>query len=88
MGLWIESGFDEARFWKQTPRLFAISVAARGRVIEREQHARAWLAWHTAALPRMDKFPSLETVMGVKRQVRRQSVSEMEAAMAAWAARG
>jgi hypothetical protein len=63
-------------------------MAARGRVVEREQQARAWLAWHTAALPRMDKFPSLEKVMGVKRQARRQTASEMEGLFAAWAARG
>jgi hypothetical protein len=46
------------------------------------------LAWHVAALPRLQKFPTLETLMGVKRTVKRQTVSEMEAIFAAWAARG
>lgn len=54
----------------------------------REQQGRAWLAWHTAALPRVKKFPTLESLMGIKRKARRQTVSEMEAIFAAWASRG
>jgi hypothetical protein len=46
------------------------------------------LAWHVAALPRLKKFPALDKLMGVKRMARRQTVSEMEAIFAAWAARG
>jgi hypothetical protein len=57
-------------------------------VIEREQQGRAWLAWHVAVLPRQTKFPSLERLMGVKRTAKSQTVSEMEAIFAAWAARG
>jgi hypothetical protein len=57
-------------------------------VIEREQQGRAWLAWHVAALPRLKKFPELNALMGVKQTARRQTVSEMEAILAAWAARG
>jgi hypothetical protein len=57
-------------------------------VIEREQQGRAWLAWHVAVLPRQTKFPSLERLMGVKRTAKNQTVSEMEAIFAAWAARG
>ena len=56
-------------------------------MFEREQQGRAWLAWHVAALPRMKKFPDLEKMMGVKRQAKRQTVAEMEAIFAAWAAR-
>jgi hypothetical protein len=55
---------------------------------EREQQGRAWLAWHTAALPRLKTFPKLESLTGIKTKARRQTVSEMEAIMAAWAARG
>jgi hypothetical protein len=57
-------------------------------LIEREQQGRAWLAWHTAALPREKKFPPLEKLMGVKRKAKRQTVSEMDAIFKAWAARG
>jgi hypothetical protein len=57
-------------------------------VIEREQQGRAWMAWHVAALPRLKNFPTLERLMGVKRTAKGQTVSEMEAIFAAWAARG
>jgi hypothetical protein len=57
-------------------------------VIEREQQGRAWMAWHIAALPRLKKFPTLESLMGVKRTAKRQTVSEMEAIFKAWSARG
>jgi hypothetical protein len=57
-------------------------VSAAGRVIEREQQGRAWMAWHVAALPRLKKFPTLESLMGVKRVIRQQSPEEMEAVFA------
>jgi hypothetical protein len=59
--------------------------------VERAQHehqARAWLAWHTAVLPRLKKFPTLESLTGTKRTMRRQTAAEMEAIFKAWAARG
>lgn len=56
--------------------------------LEREHQGRAWLAWHTAAMPQMKKFPALDKLMGVKRETRRQTVSEIEAVLMAWAARG
>jgi hypothetical protein len=36
----------------------------------------------------MKKFPELEKLMGTKRNAKRQTVSEIEAILAAWAARG
>lgn len=57
-------------------------------MIEREQQGRAWLAWHVAALPRLKKFPTLDSLMGVKRKARRQTAAEMDAIFKAWAARG
>jgi len=54
----------------------------------RQQRGRAWQAWHTAALPRLKTFPTLESLMGIKRQAHRQTVSEMEAIFKAWAAKG
>lgn len=56
--------------------------------LEREHQGRAWQAWHTAVLPRLKKFPTLESLMGVKRKATRQTVSEMDAIFRAWAARG
>lgn len=54
-------------------------MAARGRVVERDHQGRAWLAWHVAALPRLKKFPTLESLLGVKKKVRRQSPEELAA---------
>lgn len=58
--------------------------------LQREHQGRAWQAWHVATLTRMDakKFPSLESLMGVKRKATRQTVSEMDAIFRAWAAKG
>ena len=47
--------------------------------MEREHHGRAWLAWHVAALPRLKKFPTLESLLGLKRKVRAQSPDELDA---------
>lgn len=47
--------------------------------MEREHHGRAWLAWHVAALPRQKKFPTLESLLGVKKRARRQSPEELAA---------
>jgi hypothetical protein len=55
---------------------------------EREQQGRAWMAWHVAALPRVKKFPTLESLISGKRKAKRQTVSEMEAIFKAWASRG
>jgi len=52
---------------------------------EREHDARAWLAWHVAALYRMPprKFPKLKTLLAPKRR-RTQSWQEQCAVMDAW----
>lgn len=47
--------------------------------LEREHHGRAWASWHTAALPKMKKFPSLESLMGIKRKIKAQSPDELAA---------
>lgn len=46
--------------------------------LEREQQARAWQAWHIAALPRVDKFPALEKFMGLKREPSVQTPEEIK----------
>jgi len=71
-----------------TPRVMQLVFEGASQRIEREHQGRAWLAWHTAALPRLKTFPKLESLTGTKRHARRQTVSEMEAIFAAWAARG
>ena len=71
-----------------TPRVMALVFAGSSDRFTREQQGRAWEAWHTAALPRLKKFPTLDDLMGVKRKAQRQTVSEMDAIFKAWAARG
>jgi len=71
-----------------TPRVMALVFAGASDRIASEQQGRAWQAWHTAALPRLKTFPTLESLMGMKRQAQRQTVSEMEAIFKAWAQRG
>lgn len=71
-----------------TPRVMQLVFQGASERFEREQQGRAWMAWHVAALPRVKKFPTLESLMGIKRKAKRQTVSEMEAIFKAWAARG
>lgn len=71
-----------------TPRVMHLVFQGASERFEREQQGRAWMAWHVAALPRVEKFPTLESLMGIKRKAKRQTVSEMEAIFKAWAARG
>lgn len=66
----------------------ALVFAGAADRLAREHQARMSLAWHTAALPRLKKFPDLNSLMGVKRTARRQTASEMDAIFKAWAARG
>lgn len=47
--------------------------------MDREQRHRAWLAWHTAALPRMKTFPTLEKLMGPEKPRRAMSQDEIAA---------
>lgn len=62
-----------------TPRRLTTAFAAKSKIMERDYQGRAWLAWHVAALTRMDakKFPTLDAIMGVKREARRQSPEEI-----------
>jgi hypothetical protein len=66
----------------------ALVFAGAAERLKQQQQGRAWVAWHTAALPRLKTFPTLESLIGIKRKVRRQTVSEMEAIFKAWAERG
>lgn len=77
----MEAGFDPDAFWRQTPRLFDIAIRARIRVKEQDQQARAWLAWHVAALPKMKRFPGLSDLLGIKRKAKLQTPDEIEAGL-------
>lgn len=62
-----------------TPRVFGIVVKAHAEVLRREHRGRAWQAWHTAALPRMKRFPALEKLLGIGRTAQAQTPDEMRA---------
>lgn len=61
---WIAAGFSEDAFWSKTPRQIWVHHEAHKLRIEREHRARAWLAWHTAAIARMKHLPKLEDLAG------------------------
>jgi hypothetical protein len=49
----------------------------------REYRARAWLAWHVAALGRVKRMPKLERLMP-KQKPPEQSIDQQMAIMRAW----
>jgi len=57
-----------------------VTLEARGRWAAREHDARAWLAWHTAALTRMDhrRFPRSPDALTGRRQPLRRNQSRNE----------
>jgi len=54
--------------------------------LEREQNARAWQAWHIAALQRMKKMPELKKLFVNNTEIPRQTWRQQLATMQAWAA--
>lgn len=70
------AGFDPARFWDITPRLFALEMdAAADRT-----HLRMREIWFGAMLPNLKNPPSLEEFSGGRRDRR----SEIIRCLAAW----
>lgn len=63
-------------------RLYVLTLKAKGRAAEAEQVGRAWLAWHTAVLGRVDKMPPLSDLTGVRPQTKKMTPAEMRAAFA------
>ncbi|MBR1193240.1 hypothetical protein [Bradyrhizobium sp. AUGA SZCCT0160] len=59
-------------------------MKARIAELEREHNDRAWLAWHTAALPRSKKFPALKKLMIRERHT--QTAEQMLAVAKQWTA--
>ena len=80
---YIEAGFDPARFWDISPRETALEIQAATARIKREHKNRAWLAWHIAALGRIEKMPTLEKLMGEPEP--QQTDEEMIAIATGWA---
>jgi len=82
LGAWCEVGGDPDAFWHQTPRLFRIYVEAKVRAAENDHKGRAWLAYHTAILGRMQKPPKdfARFLAGVTKP-KKQTPEQLEAAL-------
>lgn len=76
-------GFDPESFWDQTIRTMAIAINGKLRAARREHNQRAWLAWHTAALQRSKKLPTLRSMLA-RDKPRAQSWQEQSAMMQTW----
>lgn len=83
LSFWVEMGLDPGDFWNQTPRLFKATVDGRLKALERDFQGRAWLAWHTAILGRVEKIPTLASLTGAQPQTKKQTPAEMRAVFAA-----
>lgn len=57
-------------------------MRAKANSTQIDQKNRAWLAWHTAAMPRMKDFPSLADLTGDRPQIKKMSPAEMKAVWA------
>lgn len=79
---YIAAGFDPARFWDLTPRLYAVEMdgAAERHRIERSN------VWLGAMLPYMKKAPSYAEFVDPPKRRDRQSPEVMNAMLSALAA--
>ena len=75
-------------FWDMTPRETAAAIDAAGWRMDRERRLQMSLAWHTAALSRAKKLPSLAQLIkpppakkleGAELEKRKQEFEEMRA---------
>lgn len=55
----IEIGLSPSQLWDTTPRELALYAGARAHQAEDDLRRRLFLAWHVAALVRIDKLPPL-----------------------------
>ena len=56
---------------------------ASARKAKTDHEARAWLAWHTAVLGRVEKMPPLSDLTGVKPELKKMTPAEMRGVFAA-----
>ena len=84
----LKAGVPVLVFWDMTPRETAKTIEAANWCMDQDQRARAWLAWHVAALSRVKRLPPLSRLVNppeAKRlepdqaEARRQEFAEMKA---------
>lgn len=59
---YIAAGFDPARFWEITPRLYVLEMQAAQERLKRERA----MVWWTAMMPHAKEPPSFEAFTGYK----------------------
>ena len=74
-------GLNPDGFWHLTPREIVARLEGARRRLASEQDARAWLAWHVAALSRAKNLPDLETLQTPRKDAAVQDASEQEIAL-------
>lgn len=57
-------------------------MKAKARTEKAEHQARAWTAWHTAVLTRVEKIPPLSDLTGTTPKIKKMTPAEMRAAFA------
>jgi hypothetical protein len=54
---------DPGQYWDLTPRELSLRMDGAKKVLIREYNERAWLAYHTAFLPRMKRPPDFKKLL-------------------------
>jgi len=74
-------------FWRLTLREIGVILDGEAARAKRQRSDTAWLAWHTAALQRVKKFPKLKDMLpSAPRKPHVQTVAEQVAIAKAWTA--
>lgn len=60
LAAYVAAGFAPGDFWSLTPGLYRAQMEGARDRDERAFHTQKWVAWHIAALGRMEKLPSFE----------------------------
>ncbi|WP_441280504.1 hypothetical protein [Tardiphaga sp. 862_B3_N1_1] len=71
-------GLSEDEFWRKTPRQTARIFKGKAAQLRREHNERAWLAWHTAVIPRQKKIPELKKLLAPDPKARRQQTPDQQ----------
>jgi hypothetical protein len=73
----IEIGLSPSQFWDTTPRELALYARARAHRAEEDLRRQLFLAWHIAALIRIDKLPPLDELLAPAAQPKEGAEREL-----------
>jgi hypothetical protein len=74
--VWIEEGFQDEDFWRQTASSYSLAMEARANVRKRETERDLFIAWHTEAFAREKRLKPLAKYLSPSSQAG-QSPKEM-----------